>query len=64
LATLGVDTHQIQYDLILVIKKATKLLMLKVRKVVVELFRWHYRTAAAGPPYNVNNRQFVTASTW
>jgi len=35
LATLGVDTHQIQYDLILVIKKATKLLMLKVRKVVV-----------------------------
>ena len=28
------------------------------------LFRWHYRTAAAGPPYNVNNRQFVTSSTW
>ena len=21
---------------------------------IIELLRWHYRTAAAGPPYNVN----------
>jgi len=28
------------------------------------LFRWHYRTAAVGPPYSVNKNQFVAASTW